>query len=424
MKARKITSGFFLVIIIAVTAAAFSGCKQIREGGLKETTKLLIRGRVNPKKLNTGLPVISIDTDNNFPVTSREKYISAKITITDPVNAGNNIDKTVKIRGRGNSTWEAIKKPYRIKFDKETPLFGMEKAKSWVLLSDYQDDTLILNTVVFELGERMGMRFTNHYTHAELVLNGVYQGNYMLTEQIQAGKGRVDIDKSKGFLVEIDGHYDDEPKFRTAILQLPVMIKHPEDISDETGYDFVKDAINTLEAALFNPSFPDSGYRDLIDLDTFVDYILINDVARNVDVQLPNSVYLYMNDGRICMGPLWDFDFGFDFGNGEYFNNTQGMFYNTVFRDSPGQVFFARFFEDPYFRAKYKARWQEIRGVLDGMTSFMDEMRSRLQKSYDANFAVYWWNRRDYTAEIQRMKNWWNTRLKYMDGEIEIFQAE
>jgi hypothetical protein len=407
-------AGLFLI--------ALSSCDSIKYAG-----KLILRGRVNPKKLDTGLPVISINTDNSRPVTSREKYISAKITIIDPVNAGNNINETVKIRGRGNSTWEAIKKPYRIKFDKETSLFGLESAKSWVLLSDYQDNTLILNTVVFELGKRMGMPFTNHYIHAELVLNGVYQGNYMLTEQIQVGKGRVDIDKDKGFLVEMDGHYDDEPKFRSAILQLPVMIKHPEDLSDESGYSFVKDRINALEAALFNPAFPDSGYQDLINLDTFVDCILINDIARNTDFQSPNSVYLYMDDDRLCMGPLWDFDFGFDFhgsGGGEYFDNAQGMFYNTKFRDSQGRVFFDRFFEDPYFKAKYKARWQEIRGVLDGMPSFMDEIRSRLQKSYDANFTVYWWNRRDYPAEIQRMKNWWNARLKYMEGEIELFQVE
>ncbi|MDR1353523.1 MAG: CotH kinase family protein, partial [Treponema sp.] len=60
------------------------------------------------------------------------------------------------MRGRGNSTWKANKKPYRIRFREKTSLFGYEKARSWVLLAKNQDTTLILNTTAFELGRRIG----------------------------------------------------------------------------------------------------------------------------------------------------------------------------------------------------------------------------------------------------------------------------
>jgi hypothetical protein len=117
-----------------------------------------------------------------------------------------------------------------------------------------------MNTIVFELGHRIGLPYTNHYTSVEVFLNDAYQGSYMLTEQIQVGKGRVDIGKNKGFLVELALFYDEDPKFPTDLYNLPVMIKSPEDL-EPSGYDFVKTAINGLETAIQTGAFPESGYR-------------------------------------------------------------------------------------------------------------------------------------------------------------------
>jgi spore coat protein CotH len=201
------------------------------------------------------------------------------------------------------------------------------------------------------------------------------------------------------------------------------MIKHPEDRED-SGYGFVRDAVNELEAALYSGAFPESGYRDLIDTDVFIDYLMINEITRNVDLQHPHSVFLYRDGGenkKMGLGPLWDFDYGFDYNKGKYFTDTEGMYFNTTFREGSGQKFFSRFFEDPHFRTKYKERWQEQYAGIAAMETFIDETAALLEKSRDADLKVYWWNVVDYKEETTRLKDWWRKRIAYMNGEIGQF---
>jgi spore coat protein CotH len=424
-RAGSIVKTLIASCCFAALLAGFSGCANMMDD-IKYTAKMILRGHVDSSKLDTGLPVIKINTYKRRAITSKEHYIDAGIEIIDPNNSANNLPKTgVEIRGRGNSTWKANKKPYRIRFPEKTALFGYEKARSWVLLANNQDTTLILSTTAFELGRRIGFPFANHCTHAELVLNGRYEGSYVVTEQVQPGRGRVDIDGETGFLVELGGS-DDNPKFQSSILELPVEIKYPEDLAEDSGYAFVKNAVNEFEAALFADTFPGSGYRDLIDIDNFADYIMINEITRNEDIQFPRSVYLYRDgkeDTRIRLGPLWDFDVGFDFDihEGVYFHDAAGMFYNTVFRDGPGRVFFNRFFEDPFFRAKYKERWNKHYADFAGMEAFIDQIAAKLEKSRLADRKVWWWKKGDPQEEINRMKDWWRRRIEYLNTEINKF---
>jgi spore coat protein CotH len=395
--------------------------------------KTILKGHVDPGALDTGLPVITITTRGGLPVTSKEVYLDGEIEIRDPHTEEYNLKAPVQIRGRGNSSWPPPKKPYRLKFPRKTALLGYEKAKSWVLLANYRDTTLLLNCIASELGRRFGLPFTPHYTHVELVMNGSYEGSYVLTGHIQTGKGRVDIDEDGGFLAELDTRYDEEPRFRTPLLDLPVMIKHPEDLED-SGYDFVKKALFDLEEALFSDTFPDR-YRDLIDLDTFVDYIMINEITRNADIQRPNSVFLYRDkDSRICLGPLWDFDNGFGYNEVKFFTNIEGMYHNTRFYEWPkkprggdqgphlfGQRFFSRFFEDPAFRKAYRERWNTVYPELVRMDGFIDAMAVFLEKSYRANVAVWKWKKVNYPKEIARLKEWWTNRIAYLHREINTF---
>jgi hypothetical protein len=393
---------------------------------IKAIGKTILRGHVNLQKVDTGLPVIKIDTHDGRAVTSKERYVGADIEIIDPNNNRNNLKRPVEIRGRGNSTWKPPnKKPYRLKFSEKSSLFGYEKAKSWVLLANYQDTTLILNTTAFELGRRFGLPFTPHYTHVELIFNGEYEGSYVLTEQVQEGRGRVEIDKNEGFLVELDDKYDEEPRFRTAILELPVMIKYPEDLADPSGYDFVKNALNELEAALFTDLFPNTAYLDLIDINTFIDFIMINEITRNTEIRHPASIFMYRNskdDARIKLGPLWDFDYGFDYDDGTYFRDATGMLsYNSPVHKHIGQRFFNRLFEDPYFRTKYKERWNEKYPDIADMEVFIDQMAALLDKSQELNFRVWTWKKTNYKKEIERMKAWWRNRIEYLNTEINNF---
>jgi hypothetical protein len=366
----------------------------------------------------TGLPVIKIDTKDSAKITSKETYIKTNIAVHDPDRMDYSFENTGykdEIRGRGNSTWSWPKKPYRLKFDKKTSLFGAEKAKSWVLLANYIDPTLIMNTVTFELGRRMGLPYTNHATPVELFLNGVYQGSYVLTEQMQVGKGRVDIDEDAGFFVELDSYYDEDPKFRTDLYNLPVMIKSPEDLTDSSGYDFVKTAINALETAMAASAFPESGYRDLIDMYTFVDFLLINEMVGNVELGHPKSTYMYKDagEGKISMGPLWDFDWAFGYSGSGH------NYFNTPLSRNGSHAFFQRFFDDPAFTAQYKAHWNTNYAAIAGITAFIDEEAAKIKKSQALNFKIWWENDPvDHANEIKKMKAWWTERVDYLNTEL------
>jgi len=365
----------------------------------------------------TGLPIIRIDTKDNVPVSSKEEYVPTNIHVIDPQNPDNSFSHTEyedEIRGRGNTTWTYPKKPYRIRFDTKRSMFGLAPARNWVLLANYLDPTLMMNTITFEVGQRFGLPFTNHYVHVELFLNGEYQGSYVLTEHVQVGEGRVDIDEDAGFFVELDTYYDEDPKFTTQHYALPVMIKSPDDLPDPSGYDFVKDAIHALEAALIDSSFPDSGYRDLIDMDTFVDFLLINQLVRNGEIGWPKSTYMYKDaDGPIGMGPLWDFDWAFGYGGigHQYFLTAEGL----VFM----HPFFARLFDDPVFVARFKARWAEVQDELATMPEFIESLAKRLERSAAQNF--WKWpeaQNNGFAREIEDLLDWWRDRMEFMNVTI------
>jgi hypothetical protein len=370
----------------------------------------------------SGLPVVNIDTKDGTPILDKDNYVNMTFTLTDPDNPSNNItvvNDENGIRGRGNSTWGSYpKKPYRIKFDKKQPLFGLPAAKNWVLLAEYLDETLILNMTAFELGNILGIPYNHTYHHVQLYLNGEYIGVYGLTEQNQVGEGRVDIDGNYGWFIEIDANYDEEPKFRTASYNLPVMIKSPEaepaDI-DNPAYDFVRNDVNELCDSMASANFPENGYRDLINMNTFIDFRLANDVVSNGELSQPKSTFSYKdNGGKINMGPLWDFDWAFGLTDGaiptHFQNYTRGVrFY--------GHQFFKRLFEDPVYSVKYKERWNEKYAEILAVSEFIDDMGTKLEEAAAENFKI-WPTSNNYAQQITKMKNWWNNRCLWLNNEL------
>ena len=371
----------------------------------------------------SGLPVIIIDIEEDEEITEKkDEYNNANIKVIDE-NPEYCFEKATGIRGRGNSTWGYPKKPWRLKFDKKTSMFGLGAEKSWVLLANYLDPTVLMNDIAFETGHRLGLEFTNHSIHVELFMNGTYRGNYQLTEQVQVNKNRVNIDEDEGFLLELDDYFDEEWKFYSDILKLPVMVKSPE-LTNEAGMGFIKKAVNDLENAMYANNFPNSGYRDLIDVESLINFMLVNDFVGNREIRHPKSLYMYRDKGagsKIHLGPLWDFDWGFGYAEyGHiYFNNIEVLF--TPGKDEPaGYEFFSRFLDDPQFKAEYKARWNEIKTTqLSTLTQYIDNMSAKLEKSQYLNYKR-WTNYQqlEFKDEINKMKNWIVQRINILDAEI------
>ncbi len=370
----------------------------------------------------SGLPAVCIAVEGGGEVTQTEIYQDAYIAVDKPGDPLQNISSRIGIRGRGNTSWTKPKKPWRIHFDEPTAVLGLAPARSWVLLANWQDPTLIMNEVAFELGRRFGLPHTNNSRFVELWINGTYRGNYQITEQIQAGESRVAIDgENGGFLTELDTYYDEEPKFQTAVFELPVMVKDPETASAAD----VKPVFDALEAALTGGG----AWQDHADEDSFIDYMLVTEIVRNPEAGHPKSFFMYRRDAssKLCFGPLWDFDWAFAYaadGSTDYFRPKDLPVLYGPHRNEHerGIGFLTRFYDDPELVARYKARWNEMMdaGHIEGIIPFIEELSQNLMRSQRYNFER-WPNGKDYAQQVGLMTAWLSDRIETLDRRINEF---
>jgi len=402
--------------------------------------------------------------------TTSYKYVPVtNFKLTDPNNAANNVTRASKpdsIKVRGNSTASLDKKPYRIKFGDKIKLFGDTAARSWVLLANYYDGTFALNAMAFELGQRLNVEFTNRYWFVDVYINDQYKGIYQLTEQIQSHKGRVDLKETKrGWLAEFDYHEAaaDEKNswFKTNKYDIGTFIKSPElddtaftkNPNDASQLNFVKDDINNLVNKMSESGFPTNGYRDLIDLESFAKYVLIQLVLDNFDFNskaqagyLLGSNYCYRVDSskttKIKAGPLWDFDLsaGVERVTGGGFGGFGGTgsfpaHYKT-YQDSivPTHEFYKKLWDDPVFKAKYLKTWLKHKSDFQAMSSVIDSVKSQVEGSVQAKGANKWANNQTagaatlttqtFNTEVQNLKTWWNNRLNFVDQKLKSYNID
>jgi len=373
----------------------------------------------------TGLPVIKIDIDGGVEVVEKKVKLPSKFHLTVPDE--NNFDMgetSMTIRGRGNTTWSMPKKPYRIDFPEKTSLFGLTKAKKWILLANYQDPTLLMNDIAFQLGRIFSLEFNHSSIHVELFLNGTHRGNYQLTEQKEVGEGRIDIDTDGGFLVEMDSYFDEEYKFKTNHLELPVMVAEPE-LNNESEMEYIREAMQDLEDALFVADFPNTSFEEHTDVESLINFMLINELVRNQELGHPKSTYCYKEaDSKIKWGPLWDFDWAFGYNEyNAYFIKKDLIFYQGNSDPRPGVSFFTKFMEVPEFRTKYKERWRGIKPQAAEIVEYIETMAIKLDKSQVENFklpdASPNTKNKDYQLLITEMIEWIEERIVSIDIEIE-----
>ena len=144
---------------------------------------------VKAEFLLSAIPELTITTTDPSiaEIPSKDYYLEGTLAVN---GRGGYEDYTGKneVKGRGNSTWGYPKKPYRLKLNKKAEICGLGKAKNYVLLANHLDPTLMLNSVAFKIGRLLELPFTNHAIPVDVVLNGIYKGSYLLTEQIEIGR--------------------------------------------------------------------------------------------------------------------------------------------------------------------------------------------------------------------------------------------
>lgn len=376
---------------------------------------------------------MDINTAGGVKISSKEDYVDCSISI-DHINSKWNLDNVeAEIRGRGNSSWKWYdKKPYRIKFKKKQSVLGLDEAKSWVLLAEYRDPTDLMNTFVFELGQLAGMPFTNHNRYVEVNLNGEYIGLYHVTEQVQQNKARVNIDEKEGYLLNLDA--DDGPdlapnatdNFWSSVYYMPVCIKNPENL-DNNIISAVKSDLSSLERAIYN--FKWETIEDLLDVKSMADFLIIQELVYNVELDAPRSMYIHKNpDSKWTMGPLWDFDAGFDFDWGtmytghNFFSNYRELVLGTnPFTHAGTQYRVPGFFSDLFYNSEfieiYRERWNEISCLVPTAwdTSYTYFLANKDAFSREAQ---RWKIDKKYDVEIERMHSWILNRIEYLNTII------
>lgn len=321
------------------------------------------------------LPVIYIETENRQPIVTKEHYIDAEIKIQGNKEYHSEeflYEGKTEIRGRGNSTWNSDKKPYRLKLDSKADLFGMGKSKHWVLLSNPFDTSLLRNHLSYNLAEDMGLS-NQKLVWVDLVLNGKVVGNYQLCEHVRVDDNRVEItnwedlsedaakaiynaNKSTMTKDERDELIDlmaddmswttsDEVVFKGVTYTVSDYVDVPdinggyliEVVRKVEGYTFKtkngvcvsvdtpevlsEDMLNAIqgyyqafEDALFSKDFCTTyngetmRYTDFIDLESFVKGFILNELFENFDFGRTSTWMSKEVDGKLVYGPVWDMD--------------------------------------------------------------------------------------------------------------------
>lgn len=346
----------FWAVILACIIPMMCACSNLRGGGYSENPQnaevetdsengTKTEADVTEDKFEVtaeaykNLPLIEIEIENNGFPTDKENYLNCSFSMTNTENDEFNLSVDmgeVGIRLRGNSTMGMAKKPFRIKFSEKQSLFGLAKNKSWVLLADYIDQSCIRNYTAMKIANAVYDGFSPTGTHVVLVINGCYQGVYLLCEQINENKGRTgvksDIDPDTQtefpFLVEMDHLALSEgvsgvDNFQLEELWEPMEIKYPElddrNLAEESDEDVVFNYIKEyMWAVLYTLKYGGSvtvsfreeevSFLDLVDEDSYLTYVLINEIMGNRD-NVWKSIYFYKTaDGKLKFGPIWDFD--------------------------------------------------------------------------------------------------------------------
>ena len=387
---------------------------------------------------DSGVPVFWIETEDQQPIVSKDDYLNATLKV-DPGTAYDQENRLIytEIRGRGNSTWQMPKKPYRMKFDEKEPILGFGATKNWVLLANYADKTLLRNYAAFEMGHLVMDGFTPRTRFVEVYLNGQYEGVYHLTDQIRVEEDRVDIDEldgdevaddiiTGGYLLEIDERLDEDRWFYSEVLKLPFTFKSPEDPNDGQ-FDYITSYIGRFESIINDPQIGERSaeYEALIDVASFVNFYLVSEVTKNNDTGGNLSVYAHKpRNGKLTMGPLWDFDIAMGNINYNGNDNPEGWWIKT------NNKWYVRLFNDPKFTAAVKARWQEVLPIL--RTTIMEKIDEAafgtLHVAQQRNFQRWdilneWvWPNADvfgsYEGEMDYLKEWLTARINWMDSEI------
>ena len=422
---------------------------------------------------SSNLPIIIINTSGQS--IPNEPKITADMGIIDNgpgvrnkvTDARNNYNGKIGIEVRGSSSQSFPKKQYGVELRDASgngisvPLLGMPAEEDWVLFAPYNDKSLMRDVLAYKLGRDMG-RYAPRTRFCELILDGQYQGIYVLIEKIKRDNNRVDIarldpaeisgdDLTGGYIIKIDkesgsgngGWYSEYfPPNRSGGQRIYYQYDYPKasEIS-QPQREYIKYFMGTFEAVLSSSTYNDpyNGYSNYIDVDSFIDYFIINEVSKNVD-GYRLSTYMYKdkdsNGGKLHMGPIWDYNLGF--GNADYCTKGDPEGWVTNFNNLCNQDFWLipfwwdRLQMDGAYRNKLALRWETLRQnelKTERILTYIDSVASVLNvEAQQRNFQRwpvlnrYVWPNYfigpTFQSEVSWLKSWVAQRMEWLDNNM------
>ncbi|MBR5499151.1 MAG: CotH kinase family protein [Bacteroidales bacterium] len=389
------------------------------------------------------IPIVTIMTDGAKGIYDKKNYVPGSITISDPDKIYSDVEvfsARMGIRGRGNSTWDWPKKPWKVKLDEKASLLGMPKDKEWALLANYADRTLLRNITAMRMSEICGFSWTPRMYSVEVYLNGAYQGVYTLCEHKKVSKDRVNIDLvtendnsgdalTGGYYLEIEEQQDETTCWWTA-MGVPMMFSDPEEPTD-AQYAYMTGYINEFEQALSDKDFKKA--YEYIDVPSLINYYIVQEITKNVDGNLRKSSFITKERGKkMEMYHLWDFDL--TLGNCGYFpwevgNGSENFWIKDYKSNSTyGGGWFWMLFQDPDFVDAVQQRWNELLPQLQTIPQFIDEQALLIEAARIRNFqkwsikeSVGWVNfpsLGSYEKELDYLKTFYTERVEWLNTEI------
>ncbi|MDR1810146.1 MAG: CotH kinase family protein [Prevotella sp.] len=398
----------------------------------------------------TNLPTVNIHTADNQDITSKEVYIKGIVSIVYD-NGTKIYSDSLEIRGRGNNSWTYPKKPYRMKLFNSVKLMGNPaKAKNWTLINNYGDKTLMRNVLAFDFSRRIEMPYTSPITMVDVVLNGDYKGCYQLCDHIDVRSNRVDVeemsatDLTGGYHIEMDDYAAEEVKYFTSTnYSIPVSIKYP-DKDDITPIQeaYIKSHFNKLTDAVYVYSSrnPETNFRNYLDTESFLRHFLVGEYSGNTDTYWSVHLSKKRDEDKFYVGPVWDFDLGFENDNRTYsiiaYANQDNQWLSLSSRSSAAgnaKSMVTRIISDANIQTQLKEIYRRYRdkgviskevlqGVIDSCATLLADAQALNFKRWDImNTRVHQnpkiWG--SYAAEVANVRNYAGLRLDWMDKKLD-----
>lgn len=339
-------------------------------------------------------------------------------------------------------------------------MLGLPEEEDWILQGPYTDKTLIRNKFIYDLSRSIG-NYASRTIFVDLNINEEYQGLYVLMEKLKRDKNRIDISKlnpdensgedlTGGYILKIDRAIENEPNasftssypppFATRNQEVTFVFEEPS--SDELTSqqrNYIMNYVSGFEDALNSENFTDpvSGYLSYINVSSFIDFFLINELANNVDAYRLSSYMTKDKNGKLNMGPVWDFNYAL--GNVDFCSAGQTDVWAYRFNERCGHhnqqvpFWWTKLLEDEAFADQLKERWTKLRSNKfseSNLHEMIDANVTLLNNSgaADRNFEVWDILGTDihpnnfvgdtYPEEITYLKEWVSNRLTWLDGAI------